>query len=121
MIDTLFFDAHTHHLPQPQTTAIVSCRMDEKTASSYLQAPFISVSLHPWYLTQENIQPQIDWLVQTIQSDSRVVALGEAGGRSRAGQSMRYPFRLANTSFQESDRVIRDISSPLSDTFRKSH
>ena len=53
--------------------------MDEKTVSSYLQAPFISVSLHPWYLTEENIQSQIDWLVQTIQSDSRVVALGEAG------------------------------------------
>ena len=69
----------THHLPQPQTTAIVSCRMDEKTASSYLQAPFISVSLHPWYLTEENIQSQMDWLVQTIQSDSWVVALGETG------------------------------------------
>ena len=102
MIDTPFFDAHTHYLSQPQTTAIVSCRMDEKTTSSYLQAPFISVSLHPWYLTEENIQPQIDWLIQTV-------------------QSMRYPFQLANTSFQKSDRVIRDISSPLSDTFRKSH
>ena len=79
MIDTPFFDAHTHHLPQSQTTAIVSCRMDEKTASSYLQAPFISVSLHPWYLTEENIQSQIEWLEQIIQSDSRVVALGEAG------------------------------------------
>lgn len=79
MIDTPFFDAHTHYLSQPQTTAIVSCRMDEKTASFYLQAPFISVSLHPWYLTQENIHPQIEWLIQTIQSDSRVVALGEAG------------------------------------------
>ena len=44
MIDTPFFDAHTHHLPQPQITAIVSCRMDEKTASSYLQATFISAS-----------------------------------------------------------------------------
>ena len=117
MIDTPFLDAHTHHLPQPQTTAIVSCRMDEKTASSYLQAPFISVSLHPWYLTEENIQSQIDWLVQTIQSDSRVVALGEAG----LDKVCDTPFRLANTSFQESDRVIRDISSPLSDTFRKSH
>ena len=44
MIDTPFFDAHTHHLPQPQITAIVSCRMDEKTASSYLQATFISAA-----------------------------------------------------------------------------
>ena len=119
MIDTPFFDAHTHHLPQPQTTAIVSCRMDEKTASSYLQAPFISVSLHPWYLTEENIQSQIDWLVQTIQSDSRVIALGEAGLDKVCDTP--FDFRLANTSFQKSDRVIRDISSPLSDTFRKSH
>ena len=79
MIDTSFFDAHTHHLPQPQTTAIVSCRMDEKMTSVYQQASFISASLHPWYLTQENIQPQIEWLIQTIQSDSRVVTLGEAG------------------------------------------
>ena len=79
MIETPFFDAHTHHLPQAQTTAIVSCRMDEKTTPTYLQAPFISASLHPWYLTEENIQPQTEWLAQMIQNDARVVALGEAG------------------------------------------
>lgn len=79
MIDTPFFDAHTHHLPQPQTTAIVNCRMNEKAIPTYSQAPFISASLHPWYLTAENIQPQIEWLIQTIQDDSRVIALGEAG------------------------------------------
>ena len=109
MIDTPFFDAHTHHLPQPQTTAIVSCRMDEKTASSYLQAPFISVSLHPWYLTEENIQSQIDWLVQTIQSDSRVVALGEAG----LDKICDTPFDLQIQAFRKAIELSETYHLPL--------
>ena len=109
MIDTPFFDAHTHHLPQPQTTAIVSCRMDEKTASSYLQAPFISVSLHPWYLTEENIQPQIDWLIQTVQSDSRVVALGEAG----LDKICDTPFDLQIQAFRKAIELSETYHLPL--------
>ncbi len=109
MIDTPFFDAHTHHLPQPQTTAIVSCRMNEKTTSSYLQAPFISVSLHPWYLTEENIQSQIDWLVQTIQSDSRVVALGEAG----LDKVCETPFDLQIQAFRKAIELSETYHLPL--------
>ena len=109
MIDTPFFDAHTHHLSQPQTTSIVSCRMDEKTASSYLQAPFISVSLHPWYLTEENIQPQIEWLVQTIQSDSRVVALGEAG----LDKVCDTPFDLQIQAFRKAIELSETYHLPL--------
>ena len=109
MIDTPFFDAHTHHLPQPQITAIVSCRMDEKTASSYLQATFISASLHPWYLTEENIQPQIDWLVQTIQSDSRVVALGETG----LDKVCDTPFDLQIQAFKKVIEISETYHLPL--------
>lgn len=109
MIDTPFFDAHTHYLSQPQTTAIVSCRMDEKTTSSYLQAPFISVSLHPWYLTEENIQPQIDWLIQTVQSDSRVVALGEAG----LDKVCDTPFNLQIQAFRKAIELSETYHLPL--------
>lgn len=109
MIDTPFFDAHTHHFPQPQTTAIVSCRMDEKTTSSYLQAPFISVSLHPWYLTQENIHPQIEWLIQTVQSDSRVVALGEAG----LDKACATPFSLQIQAFRKVIELSETHRLPL--------
>lgn len=109
MIDTPFFDAHTHYLSQPQTTAIVSCRMDEKTTSSYLQAPFISVSLHPWYLTQENIHPQIEWLIQTVQSDSRVVALGEAG----LDKACATPFSLQIQAFRKVIELSETHRLPL--------
>ena len=109
MIDTPFFDAHTHHLPQSQTTAIVSCRMDEKTASSYLQAPFISVSLHPWYLTEENIQSQIEWLEQIIQSDSRVVALGETG----LDKVCDTPFDLQIQAFKKVIEISETYHLPL--------
>lgn len=109
MTDTPFFDMHTHHLPSPQTTAILSCRMDEKTTSAYLQASFVSASLHPWHLTEENLQPQIEWLIQTIQNDSRVVALGEAG----LDKVCTTPFSLQIRAFRKVIELSEEHRLPL--------
>lgn len=80
MVETPFFDAHTHHLPHDaQTTAILSCSMAEATSAAFPQAKFLSVSLHPWHLSTNNLQAQIEWMTHLLASDSRVVAIGEAG------------------------------------------
>ena len=46
--------------------------------SNTQDAEFVSLSLHPWYLSRENLTQQIAWIEHHI-AQPKVVALGEAG------------------------------------------
>ncbi|WP_417130275.1 TatD family hydrolase [Phocaeicola sp.] len=109
MITTPFFNVHTHHLPDTNTTAILNCSMDDRAIPAYLQAQLISASLHPWYLTKENFQLQIEWLTEIIQSDSRVVALGEAG----LDKICNTPFTLQLQAFRKVIELSEQCQLPL--------
>lgn len=110
MVETLFFDAHTHHLPyDTQTTAVLSCRMAENASATFRQARFISASLHPWYLSAENLYAQLNWIEHLLLSDTRIVAIGEAG----LDKICPTPFSLQQEAFQEVIRLSEEYGYPL--------
>ena len=70
------FDIHTHSIvlcPEQAITSF-SVGMDMLNAN----AAHISVGIHPWSLTLNNVDALLDVLYKTLK-DKRVVALGEAG------------------------------------------
>ena len=70
------FDIHTHSIvlcPEQAITSF-SVGMDMMNAN----ATHISVGIHPWSLTLNNVDELLDVLYKTLK-DKRVVALGEAG------------------------------------------
>lgn len=70
----MVLDVHTHNIKNSQT-AILSV---ETTHSQLLCYPHISVGIHPWYLTPDNVEEQIRWLVKVL-TLPQVVAIGEVG------------------------------------------
>lgn len=110
MVESPFFDAHTHHLPHDaQTTAILSCSMAESTSVAFPQATFLSVSLHPWYLSTNNLQAQIEWMTHQLASDPRVVAVGEAG----LDKLCATPLPLQQEAFQATIDLSEQYHLPL--------
>lgn len=110
MVETPFFDAHTHHLPHDaQITAILSYSMAESTSIAFPQATFISVSLHPWYLSTNNLQAQIEWMAHQLASDPRVVAVGEAG----LDKLCATPLPLQQEAFQAAIDLSEQYHLPL--------
>lgn len=110
MVETPFFDAHTHYLPHDaQTTAILSCSMAEATSAAFPQATFLSVSLHPWYLSTNNLQAQIEWMTHQLASNPRVVAVGEAG----LDKLCATPLPLQQEAFQAAIDLSEQYHLPL--------
>lgn len=110
MLETPFFDAHTHHLTSDaETTAILSCNMMESVSVAFRQAKFLSVSLHPWYLSAENLQAQINWMEHCLSSDPRVIAVGEAG----LDKLCDTPLPLQQEAFQAAIELSEKYRFPL--------
>lgn len=110
MLETPFFDAHTHHLTSDaQTTAILSCNMMDSVSVAFQQAKLLSVSLHPWYLSTNNLQAQIEWMTHQLASDPRVVAIGEAG----LDKLCDTPLPLQQKAFQAAIELSEKYHLPL--------
>lgn len=100
-------DIHAHSLP---------CSAPEEVLLSYsvqqgdipTKAVYISVEVHPWHLTPENI-PLFLMGTKKLLSDSRVLALGEVGLDKLAG----CPFPLQMEAFEEVSRMSEMYSKPL--------
>ena len=71
------FDVHTHHLSASPSEAIFNA--DSKYIPLPDEAMWLSVGIHPWYLTSENYPMQLRWIESVLGKDKRVIALGEAG------------------------------------------
>ena len=74
----MIHDVHTHRLPPNPEEAIVCCRYSDFPLAIQQEATYLSVGIHPWYLTQEDIQLQLEWLNNRLQ-DQRIIAIGESG------------------------------------------
>lgn len=110
MLETPFFDAHTHHLTSDaQTTSILSCSMMESASVVFQQAKYLSVSLHPWYLSAENLPLQTNWMEHCLSSDPRVVAVGEAG----LDKLCDVPLPLQQEAFQAAIELSEKYRFPL--------
>lgn len=53
--------------------------MSDRMRTGFKEAHYLSAGIHPWYLTEEDMNSQLQWLDELLETDSRLLALGEAG------------------------------------------
>ncbi len=53
--------------------------MKDKDTVDFISAKHISIGIHPWYVTADDIEEQTEWIKQTAINDKRVIAIGECG------------------------------------------
>ena len=73
---TTIIDIHTHILPTQPETAIWNCT--PTTLSLLSQTKYDSFGLHPWHLQSSSLSTD-EVLLQQSLSDTRFIAIGEAG------------------------------------------
>lgn len=100
-------DIHTHQIPQDASKAIWSCNFGDTPVS--VAVKFYSVGIHPWYLTEENLEEQWAWLLSTVRSDNRVVAVGEAG----LDRAIDVSFDLQVEAFSRVAGLADSVKKPL--------
>ena len=79
------FDIHTHHVPLSPEYVIRSIAVGRDVMDAH--AVHLSVGIHPWFLTEDNVDQLLFTLRQSL-GDERVVALGEAGLDKLRGEAM---------------------------------
>lgn len=85
-----------------------SCLMEEIPGISNAHPIYISVGIHPWYLTEANFSEQWRWLTESVRSE-RVVAIGEAG----LDKAVEVPFELQLSAFRRVIGVADEYGFPL--------
>ena len=102
----MLLDIHTHHLSEDPSNAVLNC--DIKNQPIPNNAFYISVSIHPWQLTYDNSQLQLEWLLTTL-TDKRVIAIGEVG----LDKLCTTPFDLQNNIFCNIIDIASQYNLPL--------
>ncbi len=100
-------DIHTHTISKGDNNAVYSHSAIEKNFPN--GAKYISLSIHPWYLTEDNISVQLQSLKDSINKDKIVVAIGECG----IDKLCDTPLPLQLYAFEEAAKIARDNSLPL--------
>lgn len=100
-------DIHTHNIQANPSGAILSHSLLDGEIPQ--DALYVSLSIHPWYLTKDNISSQLNLLRSTIVADKRVVAVGECG----IDKVCDTPLDLQIAAFDEAAKIARDNSLPL--------
>ena len=72
-------DIHSHTVPDMQENKINSFCMKDKDTVNFISAKQISIGIHPWYVTADDIERQTEWIKHTAINDKRVIAIGECG------------------------------------------
>ena len=105
----MLLDIHSHQLTDHPEHVLLNCGMQDCHTPEFQQARYLSVSLHPWYLTEENLPGQLEWMAEMLAADSRVIALGEAGLDKCCPVSC----ELQRTAFLETVRLSEQYQLPL--------
>lgn len=85
-----YFNIHTHILVNPESEII------SFSSGLYPTDPrivYISIGIHPWYLTEDNAEAQWNTLLEQVSSPS-IIAIGEGGLDKLKGPSMDTQIRL---------------------------
>ncbi|WP_299230799.1 TatD family hydrolase [uncultured Bacteroides sp.] len=72
-------DIHSHNVSAMHEYKINSFCMKDKDTVDFISAIHISIGIHPWYVTADDIEEQTEWIKQTAINDKRVIAIGECG------------------------------------------
>ena len=79
-----FFNIHTHNAKCPESEILST---DVHLFSSVSKSKFLSVGIHPWYLTDHDAEKQLEILRKVIEN-KQVIAIGECGLDKLKGPSM---------------------------------
>ena len=71
-----YFDIHTHQRPLNSENSIYSSSMEDMPITHEIHC--CSAGIHPWHLTEENVEKQWQWLISEVRKPG-VVAIGECG------------------------------------------
>lgn len=77
--------------------------------TDFKEARYLSAGIHPWYLTEEDMNSQLQWLDKLLETDLRLLALGEAG----LDKVCSTPFALQLKAFQEVINRSERYEQPL--------
>jgi TatD DNase family protein len=100
-------DIHTHCYHEERLNSILShSALDAEIPDD---VRYVSLSIHPWYLTQDNISFQLQYIKNAISIDKRVVAVGECG----IDKVCDTPLGLQMEVFEEAATLARDNHLPL--------
>ena len=88
-------DIHSHHLLSDPEDVLLSVCYQDIEKSELQKAKHLSVGIHPWFITAEDLPVQMEWMQQMLQ-DARVCAVGEAGLDKRCDTS----FELQEQAFR---------------------
>ncbi len=97
-------DIHTHNLDTEN--GILSHSLIDGNIP--LIPRYISLSIHPWYITADNLQIQIDNLCTAI-NDKRIMAIGECG----LDKLCEVPFKLQIEAFTRIALIASEKKIPL--------
>lgn len=99
-------DIHTHHYSSHPEKAIYAYAMKDMPFREKVN--YCSAGIHPWFLTREDFQAQLDWLSESVQRPE-VIALGEAG----LDKLTITPFDLQVKVFREVIEFADKVGKPL--------
>lgn len=100
-----FFNIHTHIAKHPESEIL---SVDVRSYSSIDKNAFLSVGIHPWYLTDDDAENQLELLRKAIEN-KHVVAIGECGLDKLKGPSM----ELQKVVFKEEMAMAEEDGLPL--------
>ena len=81
-----FFNIHTHIAKHPESEIL---SVDVHPYSSIEKNAFLSVGIHPWYMTDDDAENQLELLRKAIEN-KHVLAIGECGLDKLKGPSMEF-------------------------------
>lgn len=102
-------DIHSHTLGNNTSEKIISLCMRDCKTELFLNAKNISVGIHPWYLTEYDIDKQIKWVSDIAEKDKRVAAIGECGTDSVCST----PMNIQISAFTAMIKISEDLKLPL--------
>ena len=83
--------------------------MKDRHSPDFSRAVWISAGIHPWFLSDNDMEAQIKWLESVLSSDRRVLAVGEAG----LDKLCQTPFDIQQKAFNAAIRLSEKHRLPL--------
>lgn len=83
--------------------------MKDKDTVDFISAIHISIGIHPWYVTADDIEEQTEWIKQTAINDKRVIAIGECGTDKLCNTDM----NIQNEAFCNCITLSEELRLPL--------
>ena len=102
-------DIHSHNVSAMHEYKINSFCMKDKDSIDFISAKQISIGIHPWYVTKDDIKEQTEWIKQTAINDKRVIAIGECGTDKLCNTDM----NLQNEAFCNCITLSEELELPL--------